>query len=252
MDVHRAIERLAAAGCVASELEAAELLRASGCGRVPEGWVQRRERGEPLAWIVGSTTFCGRSVRVDPGVYVPRPQTEELARRAAALLPPRGRAIDLCTGSGAVAAHVRAAHPAATVVGTDVDESAARCASRNRVPVVVTDLADAVHADATFDAVTAVPPYVPSAEVRFLPADVRDHEPLAALDGGPDGLDLAGRVVAEAGRLLRAGGWLLIELGADQDELLRPALLDAGFGAVECWFDDDGDLRGLAAPLHRG
>jgi release factor glutamine methyltransferase len=104
--VRAVYDRLAAAGCIAPEEEARELLRAASDERTLEEWIRRRERGEPLAWITGITTFCGRSIRVDPGVYVPRPQSEELARRAAAFLPQSGRALDLCTGSGAVAVTV--------------------------------------------------------------------------------------------------------------------------------------------------
>jgi release factor glutamine methyltransferase len=98
-----------------------------------------------------------------------------------------------------------------------------------------------------FDIVTAVPPYVPTAELRYLPADVQTYEPPLALDGGPDGLHLARRVVASASRLLRAGGWLLVELGGDQDRELAPTLDACGFEPAQPWFDEDDDLRGLAA-----
>ncbi len=80
-----------------------------------------------------------------------------------------------------------------------------------------------------------------------MPADVQRYEPRGALDGGADGLDVARRVVAAASRLLARGGWLLIELGGNQDEGLAPDLAAAGFRTVEAWHDEDGDLRGLAA-----
>ena len=98
-----------------------------------------------------------------------------------------------------------------------------------------------------WDLVTAVAPYVPTRELRLLPADVQRHEPRAALDGGEDGLDLVRQVVAAAGRLLRPGGWLLVELGGTQDEGLTPALAASGFDRTRRWYDDDGDLRGLAS-----
>jgi release factor glutamine methyltransferase len=211
-----------------------------------EAILVRRERGEPIAWIVGSTRFCGRSIRVDRGVYVPRPHSEELARRAARLLPASGRAVDLCTGSGAISAHLAAAVPGTTSIGVDIDPSAARCARRNGVPTVLGDLDRALTAHA-FDVVTAVAPYVPTTEIGLLPADVQRYEPRLALDGGADGLDLVRRIVWASARLLRAGGWLLTELGADQDRALAPALADAGFVEVETWHDEDSDLRGLAA-----
>jgi len=81
------VERLRVAGCVAAGEEAAALLAAAPSGDSLESWVQRRERGEPLAWITGTVSFGGRLLSISPGVFVPRPQTEQLARRAAALLP---------------------------------------------------------------------------------------------------------------------------------------------------------------------
>ena len=90
-------------------------------------------------------------------------------------------------------------------------------------------------------------PYVPTGERRLLPADVQYYEPRLALDDGNDGLDLVRRIVVSAARLLRPGGWLLIELGADQDQALSPALVASGFDFATPWFDEDGDLRGLAA-----
>lgn len=239
--------RLAAAGCVAAEEEAAELLAAAPDAATLAAWLARREAGEPLAWITGAVTFCGRRVRVVPGVYVPRPQTEELARLAAGVLRRRGRAVDLCTGTGAVAAHLAAERPEATVVAVDVDERAAACARLNRVRAVVGDLDGPLRPGPEFDVVTAVAPYVPTDDLPFLPADVRHHEPLLALDGGADGLDVVRRVVGAAGRLLRPGGWLLVEVGGSQDEALGPELAAYGFDRVVPWYDADGDLRGVAA-----
>ena len=238
-----------AAGCVAAEEEAHDLLRTAPDPWTLEAWLSRRERGEPLAWITGGLEFCGRWLHVAPGVYVPRIQSEELARRASRLLSDRARAADLCTGAGAIAAHMRAAAPTTSVIGVDVDSTAVACARRNGVRALVGDLDLPLQPERTFDVVTAVPPYVPTGDLRLLPADVQRYEPRAALDGGTDGLDLARRVVAAASRLLRPGGWLLIELGGSQDEALAPDLAASGFGDVEPWRDDDGELRGLAARL---
>jgi release factor glutamine methyltransferase len=241
-------ERLEAAGCVAAGEEAAELVAAAPDAATLEAWIRRRERGEPLAWITGTLWFCGRPVRVDPGVYVPRYQTEVLAARAAARLAPGGRAVDLCTGAGAVAAHLLAEVPGAAVVGVDLDPRAATCARRNHVPAAVGDLGRPPLRPGAFDLVTAVAPYVPTGALRFLPADVQRYEPRRALDGGDDGLDLVRQVVAAAGWLLRPGGWLLVEVGGDQDRALAPSLAAAGFEPGEPWHDEDGDLRGVAAP----
>jgi release factor glutamine methyltransferase len=202
----------------------------------------------PLAWLVGGTDFAGRRFRVDPGVYVPRRQSEELARRAAVRMGAAGgsRLADLCTGAGAVAASVAASVSEATVVGVDLDRGAAACARANRVPVIVGDLGSALRSSA-FDVVTAVAPYVPTASLRLLPADVQRYEPRAALDGGADGLAVVRRVIADASRLLRIGGWLLLELGGDQDTDVAAELGAFGFGEIENWRDEDGDLRGVAA-----
>ena len=243
------VRRLVAAGCVAAEDEAEELITAAPDAGTLDRWVARRERGEPLAWITGTMRFCGRPLHLAPGVYVPRIQSEELARRASRLLSDRARAADLCTGAGAIAAHMRAAAPTTSVIGVDVDSTAVACARRNGVPALVGDLDLPLQPERTFDVVTAVPPYVPTGDLRILPADVQRYEPRAALDGGIDGLDLARRVVAAARRLLRPGGWLLIELGGKQDEALAPDLAPFGFSDVESWRDDDGELRGLSARL---
>jgi release factor glutamine methyltransferase len=241
------VNRLVAAGCVAADEEADELVAAAPVDATLECWLRRREQGEPMPWITGTLQFCGQSLQVAPGVYVPRIQSEEVARRAAALLPDGGVAVDLCTGAGAVAAYLARQVPAATTIGIDIDVRAARCAWRNGVLVIVADLDRPLRRDREFDIVTAVAPYVPTGQLQFLPADVQRYEPRVALDGGEDGLDLVRRIVAAAGRLLRPEGWLLLELGGTQDQALKPALAASGFDLAEPWWDEEGDLRGLAA-----
>lgn len=245
-DVAAIAHRLARAGCIAAEMEGAALLASAPDERTLEAWLSRREQGEPLEWITGTVHFCGNTLHIAPGVYVPRIQTDELARRAAALLPAGGRAVDLCTGAGAIAAHLIRHVPTALVIGVDVDLRAAACARRNGVPTVVADLAEPVRRGEGFDIVTAVAPYVPSGDLRLLPADVQRYEPRRALDGGSDGLDLVRRVITAAQRLLRPGGWLLLEVGGDQDDALASSLGAAGFEVLEPWWDEDGDLRGIS------
>ncbi len=240
-------ERLAAAGCVAPGQEAALLVDGLTDADDLEARVARREQGEPLAWITGSISFCGQVLRVQPGVYVPRIQTEDLARRAAALLADHGRALDLCTGAGAVASHLRVAVPTAAVIGVDLDPIAATCARHNGVAALVGDLAEPVRPGARFDLVTAVAPYVPTDELRLLPADVVRYEPRLALAGGGDGLDVVRRIVVAAAERLTSGGWLVVEVGGDQDVALAPTLAAHGFDQLVPWSDDEGDLRGLAA-----
>jgi len=243
---------LAAAGVVAPDLEAAALLRAARRdGRDIDELVHRRAAGEPFAWIVGRTTFCGIDVRVDPGVYVPRPQTEALARRAVDVLPPDGVAIDLCTGSGAIAAVLRSHRPAARVSATDVDARAVACARSNGVDAISGDLDEPLPADlrSHADVLTAVVPYVPTEELHLLPRDVLAHEPRHALDGGEGGIELLLRVIELAPRWLRPGGALLLELGGDQADLVGPALRVTFDDDIAVLRDEDGDVRGVEAHI---
>ncbi len=242
--------RLALAGCVAAGEEAEELVAAAPSDLVLDEWLVRREQGEPLAWITGRIVFAGQTLRIGRGLYVPRLQSEELAGRAAALLPRGGRAIDFCTGAGAIAAHMQATVPGARVLGVDLDLTAARCARSNGIRVIVGDLDGPLRAgDPGVDVVTAVAPYVPTAEMRFLPADVTRYEPLHALDGGDDGLAVVRRVIAASSRLLRLGGALLLEVGGRQEQAVRMELERAGFVEANSWYDEDGDLRGVVARL---
>lgn len=242
------VERLAAGGFVAAEEEAAELVAAAdGDAERLESMVERRLTGEPLAWITGTTRFCGLTLHVDPGVYVPRPQTEIVAERAAARLPADGAAVDVCTGSGAIAAVLQARRPAAQVFATDADARAVACARSNGVHAVQGDLLAPLAA--SLGLVTGVVPYVPTGDLRFLQRDTLTFETALSYDGGTDGADLLRRVIADAPRLLIPGGALVLELGGDQARLLAPDLAAAGFTDVTEIRDDDGDVRGIDATL---
>ena len=239
---------LAGEGFVAAEEEAAELLaRAAGDEQRLEALVQRRLTGEPLAWITGSVLFCGREVRVDPGVFVPRPHSEVLARRAVERLPATGTAIDVCTGSGAIAMAMMAARPLARVFGCDVDPRAVSCARANGVTAFRGDLLAPLAAGlrGQVDVVTAVVPYVPTPELSLLHRDTFAFESALPYDGGPDGTAVLRRVMRESRRLLRVGGALLLELAGDQAELLRDELAVLGYRQPEVLRDEDGAVRGI-------
>ena len=226
-----------------------ELLRAADGDRlVLDELVARRSAGEPLAWLVGDTVFCGVTILACPGVYVPRAQTEQLVREALARLPRRGLAVDLCTGSGAVAAVLARARPEARVLATEIDARAVECARRNGVTVYAGDMTEALPRQirGQVDVVVAVVPYVPTDELRLLARDVVAYEPRRALDGGADGADLLRRAVVEAAGLLRRGGSLLLELGGDEADLLGPLLARSGYYDARPLFDEEGDIRGLA------
>ncbi len=247
----RTTARLAAAGCVSAGDEAAALLGAAGGdARRLESLLVRREAGEPLAWLVGTVDFGGVRLRIEHGVYVPRPHTVELAQRAARHLPEGGTAVDLCTGCGAIAAVLARAVPSARVLATDIDRAAVACARANGVDADESDLEAALPAWLTghTDVVTSVPPYVPDAALALLPRDVQEWEPRRALVGGEDGLAVTRRVVVGAAtRLLGPGGHLLVEIGGDQYDTMRGVLKATGFEGIEVLRDADGDDRGVEA-----
>jgi release factor glutamine methyltransferase len=245
-------DTLARAGVVAPDEEASELRAAAADNSERlDALVARRIRGEPLAWITGSATFCDVQVTVLEGVYVPRWQSEGLALRAAALLPDGGIAIDCCTGSGALALVLKRTHPNAQVLATEIDPAAIACAQANEVEVLEGDLLDPVPDSlrGRVDVIVGVVPYVPTGELGFLPSDTFAFESPRAYDGGPDGLRHLRRVVARAPELLRDGGVLLLELGGEEADALGADLDAAGFGEVAELRDDEGDLRGIEMRL---
>lgn len=213
--------RLRAAGCVYAEEEADMLVDVSSTQSELDRLIAQRESGMPLEYVVGWAEFCGLQITVTPGVFVPRRRTEYLVSQAIKLLPPDGVVVDLCCGSGAVAAALMAAVPNLTVVATDIDPMATDCAAANlgtRARVYTGDLFDALPEElrGRVDVVVANTPYVPSQEITLMPAEARLFESPVSLDGGADGLDLQRRVAADAGAWLAPGGHLLVETSARQ------------------------------------
>jgi release factor glutamine methyltransferase len=242
--------RLSRGGFIAARDEARELLEAaSGDEFMLDALLKRRETGEPLAWIVGRTRFCDIDVLIHPGVFIPRPHTEHIAHCANHVLSDSGRAVDVCTGSGAVAIALMHRHPRARVIGTDIDRHAVRCARANAVDARFGDLFQPVPAAwrGRVDLVTAVVPYVPTPQLRFLQRDTFSFETSRAYDGGRDGTDVLSRVISEAARVLRPGGNLVCELGGDQLSVISRLLERCGYINVRAIRDEEGDLRGFAA-----
>jgi len=197
--------------------------------------VKRRQGGEAVAYAVGKKEFYGLEFEVDARVLVPRPDTETLVDEALerigraptpdAVPPPR--IADVGTGSGAIAVALAKQRPDAAVFAADVSPDALAVARANaaRHGVAITfvegDLAEPLRAHAPFDLVAANLPYVRTGDIAGLAPEVR-AEPVGALDGGPDGLDLVRRLVAAAPALLAPGGALVLEIGAGQaDETAR-------------------------------
>ncbi|MFJ9055970.1 putative protein N(5)-glutamine methyltransferase [Streptomyces sp. NPDC102409] len=212
---------LRTAGCVFAEDEAELLLSAADGPDELASMAERRAAGLPLEHVLGWAEFCGLRIAVDPGVFVPRRRTEFLVRQAAALAPRPAVVVDLCCGSGALGTALASSLPDAELHAADVEPAAVRCARRNvgaLGTVYEGDLFAPLPASlrARVDVLLANVPYVPTEDVGLLPAEARIHEPLVALDGGGDGLDVMRRVVAEATDWLAPGGSLLVETSERQ------------------------------------
>jgi len=226
------VDQLRAAGCVFAEDEADVLICAARTPEELDVMVDRRAAGLPLEQVIGWAEFCGLRIAVSPGVFVPRRRTEFLVQQAALLAGPGAIIVDLCCGAGAIAAALAASVPGARVHAADLDPAAVSCARRNVPgPVYEGDLFDPLPVDLAgrVAIVTANVPYVPTAEIAYLPPEARAHEPRVALDGGPDGLDVLRRVAAGAPRWLAPGGHLLIETSDQQAAPAVGAFAAAGF-----------------------
>lgn len=266
-------ERLSRAGVPSPSVDARALIaRAARSERplllldsLPEGFdadldalASRREAREPLQLILGEAPFRRLMLAVEPGVFIPRPETElalDLLREHAT--GPLRRIADLCTGSGALAAAALDELPRAEVLAIDIDHRAVELARRNldsagpgRGRVVQADLADpaALSGEGPFDAVLSNPPYVPDQAVPRDP-EVREHDPHRALyGGGPDGLDLPRLVIERAARMLRPGGVVIMEHADVQGAAGRAIAHDhGGFEQISTAEDLTGRDRFLIA-----
>ena len=198
--------------------------------------VQRRADGLPLEHVLGWAEFCNLRIAVDPAVFVPRQRSELLVTQAAGRGFRGAVVVDLCCGSGAVGAAVAAMIGPCELHAVDIDPAAVRCAETNLVGVGQVhegDLFAALPGDlrGRVDVLVANAPYVPSDAMAMLPPEARLYEPLVALDGGPDGLDIQRRILAEASAWLAPGGWVLIETSRSQAHLSVAAAQSAGLTA---------------------
>ena len=216
--------RLRAAGCVFAEDEVALLAGAASTPGDFAAMVERRIAGLPLEQVVGWAQFCDLRVAVDPGVFVPRRRTEFLVSEAALLGAGRPRppvVVDVCCGTGAIGLALAAALGEIELHAVDIEPAAARCARRNLAGIglvyegdLYEPLPGAIRSGV--DLLVANVPYVPTAQIVFLPGEARRHEPPVTLDGGVDGLDLARRVIDGAPSWLATGGHLVIETSERQ------------------------------------
>ena len=210
--------------------------------------IRRRLAGEPVAYLVGEQEFWSLPLAVDSRVLVPRRDTETLVEAALRLAPGARRLADIGTGSGAIVLALLKELPEATAIAVDASEDALAVARGNaerhglagRVTFVRGDLTAPL--EGGFDLVVSNPPYVPRGDLAGLAPEVR-REPRAALDGGPDGLDLLRRLIPAARAKLAPGGRLLVEHGFDQGPAVRALFEAAGYARVETVRDLAGHER---------
>jgi release factor glutamine methyltransferase len=221
-------------------IAAAGRLLTSGESIRLEAFAQRRLAGEPVARILGAKEFWGLPLQVSAATLVPRPDTEtvvELALETLRAEPPadgRLRIVDIGTGSGAILLALLSELPQAYGLGTDTSVAALRTASSNaarlgfahRAAFVACDYAAAL--SGPFDLVVSNPPYIPSAEIAGLATEVRDHDPLRALDGGGDGFDAYRALIPQAALLLAHRGALVVEVGRGQSGEIQGLMTAAG------------------------
>ncbi len=228
---------------------------------LPHDAVERAANGTPAAYRTGSSTFMGVELLTDPGALVPRTETELLGRaalRTIGAIEPFGRGVhvvDMCCGSGNLACALATALPALCVEAADLTDGCVSLARRNvarlglggRVGVHQGDLFGALSGcglEGRIDVVVANPPYISSARLERDRAVLTAHEPREAFDGGPYGLTLHQRLIADAPLLLRPGAWLLCEFGLGQARQISRLFQRAGgYDAVELVADHDGAPR---------
>lgn len=212
--------------------------------------VRRRAAREPLQHVLGTAEFHGRVFASDRRALIPRPETEQLAEIALELLKPleNPRALDAGTGSGVIALTLAAEVPGAEIIATDLSDAALALAAENaarhdlgaRVAFRRADLFPEEPGE--FDLVVANLPYIPSGEIASLSPEVQ-HDPAAALDGGPDGLGIIRRLVAASPARLKPGGALLVEIGLGQGDRVRELLGASKFRDISVRADYQGAGR---------
>jgi len=203
-------------------------------------YARRRIAGEPVARILGQKEFWGLPLQLSPATLVPRPDTETVVELALQLLRAGGeldrslRIADLGTGSGAILLALLSELPAAKGFGTDISEEALQTAAANAARAGLSDRATFIACDyasglaGQFDLIVSNPPYIRSSDIAGLAAEVANHDPLAALDGGADGLDAYRTLIPQAARLLAPGAVLVVEAGQGQSGLIEALMTAAG------------------------
>lgn len=211
--------------------------------------VTRRGRREPLQHILGSQEFCGLDFEVTSDVLVPRYDTETLVHEALKRVPDAATVLDIGTGSGCIAVALASLLPRAAISAIDISGAALSVARRNaeRNGVVIEFLEGSLCepvAGRHFDLIVSNPPYIPSRAIEGLEPEVRDFDPRGALDGGADGLAVYRELIPSALSCMKPGAWLLVEIGAGQDQDVTQLLRESGaFGEPVAACDPAGIVR---------
>lgn len=233
--------------------------------------IDRRLAGVPLAYLTGRQRFLGIEMLAAPGALIPRKETEILGRGALTVIhdaaQTRGAVtvIDVCTGSGNLALAYAAHEPRARVLASDLSAEAIAVARDNARLTGLSDRVDfregdllapfGPDLDGAVDVLSCNPPYISTAKVKAMAAEIADHEPGLAFDGGPFGVRLLTRLINEAPRLVRPGGWICFEVGLGQGPAMGQRLEAHGaYQNVRRFVDASGAVRALAArvPEHGG
>lgn len=238
----RAVEELAAhvLGCKPLEIYFGEMSLEQAAKLDP--LIVRAEQGEPIQYIIGHVDFRGLEIRCDRRALIPRPETELLVEEVlkfAVQSPGSVRIVDVCTGTGCIGLALAHELPDAEVTAIDISpdalalakENAERLGPADRFQCLENNLLDGFDAGC-FDVVVSNPPYILSNVCKTLDASVKDYEPMLALDGGEDGLDLIRPLSGQAMRVLKPGGGIFLEIGYDQGEAVFQCLENAGFEQV--------------------
>jgi len=223
---------------------------------------RRRLQGEPIAYIVGEREFFGLALQVTPDVLIPRPDTELLVELALERLPQQGKALDMGTGSGAIAIAIAHTRPDVAMTALDVSEGALKVAASNalRHGVKVRFLRSDWYAALAvgvgespqpyLDLIVSNPPYIVAGDTHLSQGDLR-FEPIGALTDHADGLSALRIIIDGAAVYLKPDGWLLMEHGYDQSEAVRKLLQQRGFAEVQSWRDLAGIERVSGGKLAR-
>lgn len=259
VDLRAAAARLAAAGIDEPMREARILAREAPDAATFDAHIARRERREPVAYILGRKEFWSLDFEVTPAVLIPRPDSETLIETALKECKPYpARILDLGTGSGCLLVTLLKEWPQASGIGIDISPEALAVAARNAAHHGVEARAQFVRADFAhpprerFDLVIANPPYIADSVVETLDPDVKNFEPRLALSAGRDGLDLITVIARALGDLLKPHALALIEIGHDQGETAAKALRNEGLTVHRVVKDLSGHSRVIFATLQQG